>query len=38
MLYLSRRTPRRRLHQAEKLVAADRTDAFLAEAIRASLG
>lgn len=38
MLYLSRRTLEIVFDQAEKLVAADRTDAFLAEAIRASLG
>jgi len=38
MLYLSRRTLDVLFDQAEKLVAADRTDAFLAEAIRASLG
>ena len=38
MLYLSRRTLDVVFSQAEKLVAADRTDAFLAEAIRASLG
>ncbi|MBI3856931.1 MAG: phosphocholine cytidylyltransferase family protein [Planctomycetes bacterium] len=38
MLYLSRRTLDVVFNQAEKLVAADRTDAFLAEAIRASLG
>jgi choline kinase len=38
MLYLSRQTLEIVFDQAEKLVAADRTDAFLAEAIRASLG
>jgi len=38
MLYLSRRTLDVVFSQAEKLVAADRTDAFLSEAIRASLG
>lgn len=38
MLYLSRRSLDVIFNQAEKLVAADRTDAFLAEAVRASLG
>jgi L-glutamine-phosphate cytidylyltransferase len=38
MIYLSRRSLDVVFHEAEKLVNADRTDAFLAEAIRASLG